>query len=150
MNIPNYDLEAFDDNTVYGFSVVNSDTSYYYRVVYTPTTINPDIYNLGFGVLNADGKLDDTIEPGIGNISKVIKTVGITIYKFTEAYSDRWVYFSGNTAQKRTLYNRVITNNYQFLAKTFIVLGKDYTNKYVEFELGHPYGAFLVKRLTNI
>lgn len=144
MNFANYELEASNNDTVYSFSDTVSGIEYNYRIIYAPIPNNPTIYNLGFGLIDLNDQLDDEAEPNINNLAKVIKTVGLTIYEFTNAYPERSVYFSGNTKQKQFLYDRVIRNNYELLSKTFKIYGQDHTSQFVEYKPNATYLAFIL------
>lgn len=89
------------------FQIV-SNVHYNYRIVYTPIPYNPDIYNLGFGTVNINDQIDDKTEPTINNLAKVIKTVGLTIYEFTNAHPGKSVYFQAILFENNQAYTAFI------------------------------------------
>ena len=57
-------------------------------------TIDPSIYNLGFGDKMKDGSIDDTSDSNNGDRDKILATVAEAIYKFTSVYPKRSILFS--------------------------------------------------------
>jgi len=70
-------------------------------VEFTPTSV--DLYNLGFGDLLPDGKVNDTINSNNGDIVKVLATVVQIIKDFTKEYPHVKVVFTGSTNERTML-----------------------------------------------
>lgn len=78
---------------------------------------NPSVFNLGFGDVDASGKINDTAISNNFDSEKVQATVASTICKFYERYSDCWIFVTGTTKSRTRLYGMVITNKGLHLSK---------------------------------
>lgn len=121
-------------------------------VEFTPLAIK-NIYNLGFGDLQADGSIDDKANSNNGDIIKVLSTVIYIIKDFTEENPESKIIFSGSTKERTALYQRIIKTYLDDFRKEFLITaleGPPNSPKETEFDAGckEPYLAFFVKRKT--
>lgn len=107
-----------------------------------------DFYNLGFGVLNNRGEIDDTIILNNNDRDKILATVAGFVKIFLDSYLNTAVLFSGSTLARTRLYRRAISLNYEKLQEDFNIFGVlSYdSGKYEVFDPSGQYEAFLVIR----
>src|SRR5204863_2541814 len=91
-------------------------------IEFTPTRIE-NVYNLGFGDLLPNGKIDDTANSNNGDIVKVFATVIDILRDFTQQNPSFKILFLGSTSHRTLLYNRIVKTYYQSFSKIFVVTG---------------------------
>ncbi len=121
-------------------------------VEFTPLDIK-NMYNLGFGDLLANGKVDDKANTNNGDIIKVLSTVIHIIKDFTEDKPQSKIAFKGNTKERTALYQRILKTYLNVFNKEFFITALEGpVSSPVEtvFDLGYEeaYLAFFVKRKT--
>ncbi len=115
------------------------------QVAFKPFADKPEVFNLGFGDVDASGEINDTVISNNSDSQKVLATVALAVYKFYERHTDSWVFATGTTKSRTRLYRIGIANNLEEIRKGFYVFG--FTNKEWEpFEAGKEYEAFLIKK----
>lgn len=120
-------------------------------VEFTPTRVN-NIFNLGFGDLLPNSKIDDTANSNNGDIIKVISTVIQIISDFTEDFPHAKIVFTGSTPERTVLYKRILKTYLELFSKTFIITALVATQEGYKEVLFEPmnninYSAFFVKRI---
>ena len=119
------------------------------KVVQFIETDDPTIYNLAFGDLLADGKVDDHVKNDNKDRNKILATVAATVYEFTFRYPDKLVFFTGSTPERTRLYRMALTTNLEELKSDFEIYGVNLVKKsfYAEpFTKSREYFGFLIKR----
>ena len=106
---------------------------------------NPGVFNLGFGDVEPDGSVNDTVVTDNKDGQKVLATVALTVYKFFEQYPSSFVYVTGSTEARTRLYRIGITNNYDEIGIDFELFGY-IESRWEPFKKGRSYEAFLVRR----
>jgi hypothetical protein len=121
-------------------------------VEFTPLGIK-NMYNLGFGDLLANGKVDDKANTNNGDIIEVLSTVIHIIKDFTKDKPQSKIAFKGSTKERTALYQRIIKTHLETFSKEFFITA-------LEGPAGNPvetvfdpgfrkfYLAFFVKRKT--
>jgi len=117
------------------------------------------MYNLSFGEKIDRGvnfgrrrfSIDDNIVSDNGDRDMVLATVGITLYKFTDEYPDRRVYFAGSSPARTRLYRMAISRYIEELSENFYIFGlieDPLTEKRIthSFCKGEDYIGFIVHR----
>jgi len=109
--------------------------------------------NFGFGDLMADGSINYKANSNNGNILKVMATVVDIMKHFTSMHPESFIFFTGSTAERTRLYERILKTYYTLFSKDFIVYGiagPENGNKVVPFDpqSGIEYLAFLIKRIN--
>lgn len=113
-------------------------------VAYTKTNLL-GTFNLGFGDKICADDFDDRVVTNNGDSLKVMATVAVTLYTFTDAFPNAKVYVEGSTKSRTRLYRMAITNNLEVINTDFQVYGfKNYV--WEEFAAGIDYEAFIVVR----
>jgi hypothetical protein len=123
-------------------------------VAYTALKNLSDSYNLGFGTLKTDEDgneyIDDTEVSDNGDRNKILATIALTAYAFTDKYPDKKVYLKGNNDVRTRLYQMAIRHAYLELSERFIILGDKAEIEGVydlhPFESGINYSGFLVQK----
>ncbi|HTF30539.1 MAG TPA: hypothetical protein VK625_16915 [Flavitalea sp.] len=119
------------------------------KVVQFMETSNPAIYNLAFGNLLPDGKVDDHVKNNNKDKNKILATVVATIYEFTARHADKLVFFTGSTRARARLYRMAFTRNLEELKNDFEIYGVNLSNAayFAEpFLKEREYFGFLIKR----
>jgi hypothetical protein len=138
-----YDLAASSEYMEYYFTSAGRNGEIAKIIQYS--YVSHGVFNLGFGIHNRDGTMDDIAISNNGDMEKVLATVGATVYHFTEKYPGTLVMAQGSTASRTRLYRRMITLNYDEISEEFSIYGLK-NDVWEEFVKNRDYQAFLVKR----
>lgn len=119
-------------------------------VEFTPTHI-PNVFNLGFGDLLANGEINDFANTNNGDIMKVLSTVIHILKDFTKE-THCTVLFEGSTQKRTKLYHRILKTYFQQFSEEFSITALiDSENGLLEIRFDpqsdNKYLAFLVKRI---
>ena len=115
------------------------------QIAFKPFEDKPEVFNLGFGDVDARGEINDTVISNNSDSQKVLATVALAVYKFYERHADSWVFATGTTKSRTRLYRIGIANNLDEIRNDFYVFG--FIEKVWEpFEAGKNYKAFLIKK----
>ena len=118
-------------------------------IVQFKQTNDPEVYNLAFGNILPDGKVDDHTKNDNKDRNKILATVAATVYEFTARYPDRYVFFKGSTEERTRLYRIALSLNLSRLSIDFEIYGvvPDDEGFFMEpFGKGREYYGFVVKR----
>lgn len=130
-------LEAFEENRVYLFSSCGPKGNIDMTIQFTPTE-EDGIFNLAFGLLDKDGKMNDTIINNNGDRNKIIATVIAAINEFTYHYPDKIVYFSGHTKGRNRLYRGALSIYLEQWLQNYTIWGIKEDNSFELFKKTHP------------
>ena len=86
----------------------------------------PDVYNLSFGPINTDGKVDDGARITHADHSKVFSTIIFTALAFLTNNTEKFLGIDGSNNARAYLYFRLIQNNYDLLTQYFDIYGVNY------------------------
>lgn len=106
------------------------------------------IYNLAFGDVREDGKIDDFAESNNGDIVRIIATVIASIYEYTSRFHHA-IYFRGSNKQRTRFYQTILRRKKSLLVDDFEILGIIESNQTEMIETFDPefdYDAFLIVR----
>ena len=149
---------------VYNVDVFNNKTTYYFESVGPKGTIAKviqfssinradllafgitDVYNLGFGDLNAESmEIDDLADSRNGDKDKVLTTVaGITL-RFLVAYPGAAVYATGSTPSRTRQYQMGLNRFYDEIIDAYRLYGLA-NGLWQLFEQNRNYQAFVIHR----
>jgi hypothetical protein len=104
MNLPTYDVKLKSEisNTFEFFSEGKNGKI---RKVVVFQKIADGIFNLAFGdKIEETGTLDDKNVSDNGDTEKVLATVVLTIFMFTDKYPDAYIFATGSTPARTRLY----------------------------------------------
>lgn len=121
-------------------------------VEFTPT-IYENIYNLGFGDLMTNGKIDDKANTNNGDIIKVLSTVVHIAKDFTAGNPEIKLVFTGSTKERTALYQRIIKTYFTDFRKDFRITALEGPKNSPQEVLFDPYYsgnylAFFIKRIN--
>lgn len=106
-----------------------------------------DYYNLGFGDQDPiTGDLDDLAISNNGDSEKVLATVAMTLFTFTNQYPKAKVYITGSTEARTRLYRIAISRHLCSIEMDFKVEGL-LDSEWQLFRKDVPYEAFLVTKI---
>ena len=115
------------------------------QVIFKDFESNPLVYNLGFGDVDKNGEINDTVVSDNHDSQKVLATVALTVFKFYEKHPDCYVFVTGSTRARTRLYRIGVANNLDEIRNDFHVFGF-IEETWETFEIGRDYEAFLIKR----
>jgi len=138
-------LEASEENRVYTFLSCGPKGNIDMTIQFTPTE-EDGIFNLAFGILDKDGKMDDTIINNNGDRNKIIATVIAAINEFTHHYPDKLVCFSGHTEGRNRLYRGALSIYLEQWLQNYAVWGLKEDNSFELFKKNTPYSGYIIKR----
>jgi len=148
MKLPRYEYTTEGRAEFFKFTSEGSRGNIKKLVVYD-VMLESDIYNLAFGDYDeTTGTIDDKVITNNNDSQKVLSTVGSTLYVFTDKHPNVWVYATGSNAVRTRLYRMGIANNLAEITLDFDVYGL-LNDRWVIFEKGIDYEAFLIKRKFN-
>ncbi len=115
-------------------------------VEFQPTS-ESNVYNLAFGDYDEEAKgIDDKAVTNNGDSLKVLATVASTVYAFAEKHPNCWIVATGSTEARTRLYRMGIANNLAEISEDFHIFGYTDKKKWVNFEIGEDYEAFLATK----
>ena len=86
----------------------------------------PYTYNLAFGPLKADGKIDDKVELTHQDYSKVFSTILLSAFTYLKEHPDHFIGVDGSDNRRAYLYYKLLQRNYDYLNKHFDIFGIKY------------------------
>lgn len=140
-----YPFRASEDYLFYYFESRSSGCTIPKIVEYEE--IEGGTYNLAFGDVDENGRLNDSVVSNNGDMHKVLATVVQTVMTFLEIHPSRHVYFSGNSPARNRLYRAILTRDIESWSEIFEVDGVSKGERitfrqYIDFE------GFIIKRKT--
>ena len=149
MQYPIYDaMYASDDFLEFEF-VSTGPKGNIIKVVQFIETNDPDIYNLVLSNSMQDGQLNDIDISDNKDRNKILATVAIIIFYFTEVKPHKCVLLMGNTGVRNRLYRMAISLNLRELNIYFEIYGLNWYGKELvkeKFDKQKDYEGFLIKR----
>ena len=118
---PGYNLSSFETVLEDGKNV-----NLKVKISNNPHALIPNVFNLAFGPLNKQGKLDDKAELSHRDYSKVFSTILFSAYAWLKKKPDDYIGIDGSDNIRAYLYYRAIKNNFVYLDKHFIMYGVKY------------------------
>jgi hypothetical protein len=116
------------------------------RIEFAKTDVK-GIYNLAFGNIGAENRLEDDTITDNGDRDMILATLAEAIDKYTQRYPRRWIYFSGNTPAKTRLYRMAIGLNLGELLKKFeIYADVEHEEDFIPFQRNMVLEGFLIRR----
>ena len=123
-------------------------------VEFTPTG-QPNIFNLGFGDLLPDHKMDDKTISDNGDMARVFATVIQIVIDFTAKYPFLKIFFSGSSPGRTKMYCRILKTHYAAFSPEFRITALiEHESEIIEVEYDpiffKQYLAFFIERKTYI
>ena len=134
------------DFSVFEFVSLGRNGNIPKRVAFEPTHW-PNVYNLAFGNITDDDKIDDLKISDNGDRNKILATILKIVETYTGKYPDRWIYFIGSTEHRTRLYRMAVSLHLEELSTIFEIYAKlKEQGEFVPFRKGLNINAFLVKK----
>lgn len=147
MNLSRYQLSSNDSLSTFEF-VSEGPTGRIIKIIqFSPTNLK-DVYNLAFGNKDHTGQIDDISISNNGDSEKVLATVVMAIYAFTDKYPETWIYATGSTSSRTRLYRMGVSKYYAEAKNDFEIYG-ELKGGWEIFKLGKDYAGFLIKRKNS-
>lgn len=116
------------------------------KIIEFQRTTNPGVYNLAFGDKNPITKsMDDLSVSNNTDAEKVLATVVLSVYTFTDKYPDSLIYAAGSTIARTRLFRMGITKYQMQLNADFYIYGQSGEHFHF-FEPDKHYEGFLAQR----
>ena len=112
-------------------------------VVFTP--LGKKLWNLGFGDLQYNGYIDDSVVSNNDDLIKVISTVAKITYEFSEKYPLRRIQIKPVDEKRKRLYNHVFRRHYATINANFDIIGT-YESKKETYSPKKNYDTFELNR----
>jgi hypothetical protein len=144
----NYEFYAFTfdaEHQVFEFESIGPFGSIRKRVQFETTEL-PGFYNLVFGDLTKNNKIDDYSISNNGDRNKILATVARMIEQYTILYPERCIYIKGSTIERTRLYRMAIGNNLAELSEKYEIYGETDRNDFSQFFKDMNVIAFVIKR----
>jgi hypothetical protein len=148
MKFEQYTATASTEHTEYHFTSTGPNGDFSIIIQYTYIE-KANVFNLGFGLLQEDGNVDDTFRTNNGDMEKILATVGNTVLSFSGKHPDIPVFATGNDMVRTRLYRRMLTRNKDAIEKLFRIYGQK-DNEWHKFEANIDYDSFLVIRRKDV
>jgi hypothetical protein len=146
MNLPTYDVKLKSEisNTFEFFSEGKNGKI---RKVVVFQKIADGIFNLAFGdKIEETGTLDDENVSDNGDTEKVLATVVLTIFMFTDKYPDAYIFATGSTPARTRLYRRSIFKFIEEAKENFNLYGVLDDQQTEVFIPNKDYKGFVIQR----
>jgi len=141
-------IEISPDFEVYDF-ISNGAKGAIHKRIFFELVREPDIYNLAFGDLMADGSIDDYSISDNKDMAKVLATIAAIVKLFLDKYPQRKVFFRGSTAERTRLYRMAISINLQELSDYYSIYGILTNGDVVNFQENLVYDGFIITKTTK-
>ena len=90
-------------------------------VIFEP--LDNNVWNLAFGDLTKDGYIDDAVVSNNRDLVKVISTVALITYAFSNENPLRIIYIEPVDEKRKRLYNHVFRRHYATINANFDIIG---------------------------
>lgn len=94
------------------------------------SVIKKNHYNVGFGDMDGDDFIDDTVVSNNGDLLRVFSTVIRVIEEFMLMYPAATLIFTGSTQQRNRIYRVILTRNFERYSKEFSIKAEYVINGY--------------------
>jgi hypothetical protein len=138
------DFEYTDDFSLFDFFSHGKNGPLLKRIAFTRTE-HENVFNLAFGDVDKNDKIDDCKISDNGDRNKILATVVYVVGLYTNKYPERWILFRGSTKGRTRLYRMAIGINLEELSERFEIYGLTKEGP-VFFYKNMDLNAFVIKR----
>jgi hypothetical protein len=147
MQLEKYNLEI--DDSLISFTFISEGHLGKIEKAIQYDEMQEGIYNLGFGDKHPlTGQIDDTIVTNNGDMPKILATVVLSMYIFTENNPNIWIYVTGSSTSRIRLYRMAINKYYKEISKDFFIYISLEDEEWYPFEPNTKTKKFLIQRKT--
>jgi hypothetical protein len=144
MQFDKYEINASGSLLLFEFNSIGPKGTIKKQVEFKAFPNNPNVYNIGFGDVGENGKINDLVITGNEDSQKVLATVALTVFRFFDQYPSYYVYATGSTKARSRLYRMGISNNLDEISLSFEVFAL-FDNKWEKFVKDKNYDEFLIR-----
>ena len=145
MNLPQYEVTS--DDKLYKFTFISEGKNGTVEKMVLYEEINDGVFNLAFGdKIEETGTLDDKNVSDNGDTEKVLATVVLTIFMFTDKYPDAYIFATGSTPARTRLYRRSIFKFLEEAKENFNLYGVLDNQQTEVFIPNKDYKGFVIQR----
>lgn len=137
-----YKLKSSKDQTKFGF--ISLGPKGVFKKVIMFDRLSNGKWNLAFGDLTA-GDVDDVVITNNNDITKVLGTVAMATYIFSEKYPNRRIIIRPVDDKRKRLYNVIFNRHIDTISFVFDVFGK-IKNRWQPFSKEISYDSFELSR----
>lgn len=141
---PHYQFESSPDALVFEFESISDNKTIRKAVIYEEIKGYDNLFQLGFGDITLDGKIDFIAVSKNKDRDKVLSTVAQTMLVFFDKYPDKMLYFRGSTNTRTRLYRSLISKFIEIIELNFKVVGLKSDGSPEEFIKNQDYTAFII------
>jgi hypothetical protein len=141
---PHYLFEGSPDALVFEFDSISENKTIKKVVIYEALEGFENLYQLGFGDLTEDGKVDFIAVSKNKDRDKILATVAQTMVVFFENYPNKMLYFRGSTYTRTRLYRSLISKFIEIIELYFKVMGLKSDGSPEVFIKNQDYSAFII------
>ena len=145
MEKPHYELKSTPNALQHVFESVSDDKVIQKIVAYIPTEDDDEYYQLIFGDLLPNGKIDTLSISNNNDMRMVLTTVVSTLFSFFEQNPNKIVFFTGSTLSRTRLYRAVISKFIQQTELFYDIKGITEDESIEKFDNNHSYIAYLIE-----
>lgn len=153
-----YEIETLSsDLSLSKFTTILKEGEEVPLAVQISNTVHPfiaDVYNLAFGPLTDDNRIDDKAKLQHKNHSKVFSTIIFTALTFLTENKEKFLGIDGSNNARAYLYYRCIQNNFDYLNQFFVIYGVNYyvrvLRKLKDDDDGHPIDSNDLKPIPEL
>jgi hypothetical protein len=144
MEKPHYPIINSDEGFTYEFDSISVLKTIRKVVVYIPYSDDGKIYQLAFGNLLDNGKMDIYDKSANKDMKMILSTVIRTLLDFLSLHPEKSVIFTGSTGTRTRLYRATISKLFDSLQDILLVQGITFDLEEEPFDKTKDYHAFLI------
>ena len=146
MNLPRYSID-FNEEDPNTFEFISKGKNGEIQKLVVYQEIAEGVFNLAFGdKIEETGTLDDKNVSDNGDTEKVLATVVLTIFMFTDKYPDAYIFATGSTPARTRLYRRSIFKFLEEAKENFNLYGVLDNQQTEVFIPNKDYKGFVIQR----
>jgi hypothetical protein len=146
MEKPHYPIINSQEGFSYEFDSISDLKTIRKVVVYLPYSDDGKIYQLAFGNLLENGKMDVYDKSANKDMIMVLSTVIRTLLDFLSLHPEKSVIFTGSTGTRTRLYRATISKLFDSLQDILLVQGITFDLEEEPFDKTKDYYAFLISK----
>jgi hypothetical protein len=146
MEKPHYPIINSDEGFSYEFDSISDLKTIRKVVVYLPYSDDGKIYQLAFGNLLENGKIDVYDKSANKDMIMILSTVIRTLLDFLSLHPEKSVIFTGSTGTRTRLYRATISKLFDSLQDILLVQGITFDLEEEPFDKTKDYYAFLISK----
>ncbi|PZR21990.1 MAG: hypothetical protein DI535_27195 [Citrobacter freundii] len=146
LGLPSYDFQASTSQFDYEFKSIGEKGIIEKVAIFDK--IEDGLYNFGFGDRREDSdRIDDSVVSANGDTDMVLATAAHIIVHFLSLFPDAAVIVEGSSKSRTRLYQQGLNKYWKEISTVLEILALE-DNKWIPFEKGRNFTAFLARRIS--